>query len=123
MLKVRGTRSCRRAVRLLADPESDVVLQAVLLLDHLRDPRALEPLRAVLGHGDLNVAQAAILAIGRLGDGRSLPDLLPFLDADPWLQMAAVQALGDPRSRRALADPARMLRDPAVRALPARAPA
>jgi HEAT repeat protein len=121
MLKLRGARSFQLAVRLLADPEPDVVLQAVLLLDHLRDPRALEPLRAVLGHGDLNVAQAAILAIGRLGDGRSIPDLLPFLDADPWLQMAAVQALGDLRSRRAVADLARMLGDPVIGAIAAEA--
>jgi HEAT repeat protein len=121
MLKLRGARSFQLAVRLLADPEPDVVLQAVLLLDHLRDPRALEPLRAVLGHGDLNVAQAAILAIGRLGDGRSIPDLLPFLDADPWLQMAAVQALGDLRSRRAAAALARMLTDPVIGAIAAEA--
>ncbi len=121
MLKLRGARSFQLAVRLLADPEPDVVLQAVLLLDHLRDPRALEPLRAVLGHGDLNVAQAAILAIGRLGDGRSIPDLLPFLDADPWLQMAAVQALGDLRSRRAVPDLARMLGDPVIGAIAAEA--
>jgi HEAT repeat protein len=121
MLKLRGARSFQLAVRLLADPEPDVVLQAVLLLDHLRDPRAIEPLRAVLGHGDLNVAQAAILAIGRLGDGRSIPDLLPFLDADPWLQMAAVQALGDLRSRRAVADLARMLGDPVIGGLAAEA--
>ncbi len=121
MLKLRGARSFPLAVRLLADSEPDVVLQAVLLLDHLRDPRALEPLRAVLGHGDLNVAQAAILAIGRLGDGRSIPDLLPFLDADPWLQMAAVQALGDLRSRRAVAALARMLGDPVIGAIAAEA--
>ena len=121
MLKLRGARSFQLAVRLLADPEPDVVLQAVLLLDHLRDPRALEPLRAVLGHGDLNVAQAAILAIGRVGDGRSIPDLLPFLDADPWLQMAAVQALGDLRSRRAVPDLARMLGDPVIGAIAAEA--
>lgn len=121
MLKLRGARSFGLAVRLLADPEPDVVLQAVLLLDHLRDPRALEPLRAVLGHGDLNVAQAAILAIGRLGDGRSIPDLLPFLDADPWLQMAAVQALGDLRSRRAAAALAHMLGDPVIGAIAAEA--
>ncbi|HVR10857.1 MAG TPA: HEAT repeat domain-containing protein [Thermoanaerobaculia bacterium] len=121
MLKLRGARSFPLAVRLLADPEPDVVLQAVLLLDHLRDPRALEALRGVLAHPDLNVAQAAILAIGRLGDARSIPDLLPFLAADPWLQMAAVQALGDLRSRRAVADLARLLGDPVVGAIAAEA--
>jgi HEAT repeat protein len=121
MLKLRGARSVPLALRLLADPEPDVVLQAVLLLDHLRDPRALGGLRGLLAHPDLNVVQAAILAIGRLGDARSIPDLLPFLDGDPWLQIAAVQALGDLRSRRAVRDLARRLRDPVIGAIAAEA--
>lgn len=111
MLKLRGARSFPLALRLLADPDQDVALQAVLILDHLRDPRALEPLRAVLATADLNLVQAAILAIGRLGNARSVPDLLPFLEADPWLQMAAVQALGDLRSPRAVPALARLFAD------------
>src|SRR5262249_5586366 len=98
VFKLRGSRSFAVALRLLKDGDPDVVLQSVLILDHLRDPRALEPLRGALSHSDPNVVQAAILAIGRLGNARSIPDLLPFLDADPWLQTAAVQALGDLRS-------------------------
>jgi HEAT repeat protein len=98
VFKLRGGRSFSVALRLLKDSDSDVVLQAVLILDHVRDPRALEPLRGALIHPDPNVIQAAILAIGRLGNARSIPDLLPFLSADPWLQMASVQALGDLRS-------------------------
>ncbi|MGH9363513.1 MAG: HEAT repeat domain-containing protein, partial [Thermoanaerobaculia bacterium] len=97
IFKLRGGRSFPLAVRLLKDPETDVVLQAVLILGHLRDPRALAPLRAVLEHPDANVVQMAIVAIGKLGDARSVPDLLPFLAADAWLQLAAVQALGDLR--------------------------
>ena len=102
MLKLRGARSFAVALRLLNDADEDVALQAILILDHLRDPRALEPLRAILASPDLNLAQAAIVAIGKLGNARSVPDLLPFLDGDPWLQMAAVQALGDLRSARAV---------------------
>ncbi|MGE5234670.1 MAG: HEAT repeat domain-containing protein [Acidobacteriota bacterium] len=111
MLKLRGPRSFPLALRLLADADQDVVLQAVLILDHLRDPRALEPLRGVLAATDLNIVQAAILAIGRLGNARSVPYLLPFLDSDPWLQMAAVQALGDLRSPRAVPALARLFPD------------
>jgi len=111
MLKLRGPRSFPLALRLLADADEDVVLQAVLILDHLRDPRALEPLRGVLASTDLNIVQAAIVAIGRLGNARSVPYLLPFLDGDPWLQMAAVQALGDLRSPRAVPALARLFSD------------
>ncbi len=98
MLKMRGNRGFSLATKLLADEDGDIVLQAVLTLKALRDPRALEPLRAALHHQDPNVVQEAIVAIGELGDARAIPDLLGFLEADPWLQMAAVQALGYLRS-------------------------
>ena len=111
ILKLRGARSFSLAVDLLREKDTDLVLQAVLLLDHIRDPRGLEPLRGVLGHPDGNVAQAAIVAIGHLGDARTLPDLLPFLEADIWLRMAAVQALGDLRSAQAVRPLAGLLTD------------
>ena len=98
ILKLRGARSFQLVIDLLADDDPDVVLQAVLILDHLKDPRAFEPLRAALKHADPNVAQEAIVAVGRLGDARAIADLLPFLESDTWLRMAAVQALGDIRS-------------------------
>jgi HEAT repeat protein len=111
ILKLRGARSFGLAVDLLQDEDPDLVLQAVLLLDHLRDPRGMEPLRGALGHADSNVAQAAIVAIGHLGDARAITDLLPFLEADIWLRMAAVQALGDLRSPQAVRPLARLLTD------------
>jgi HEAT repeat protein len=111
ILRLRGGRSLPLVVGLLRDPEPDVVLQAVLILDRLHDPRALEPLHGVLAHPDPNVQQEAILAIGRLGDARSVPYLLPFLDAEPWVQMAATQALGDLRSTEAVLPLAARLRD------------
>ena len=40
MLKLRGAHSFPLAMRLLNDPDEDVALQAVLILDHLRDARA-----------------------------------------------------------------------------------
>lgn len=103
ILRLRGARSYPLAVELLGDDDPDVVLQAVTLLEHLKDPRAFEPLRRVLAHPDPNVAQAAILAVGELGDARAIAELLPFLERDNWLRMAAVQALGDLRAPAAAA--------------------
>jgi HEAT repeat protein len=111
MLKMRGPRALGLAVRLLRDPDPDVVLQSVLALGHVRDLRALEPLRAALNHEDMNVMQAAIEAVGKLGDARAIPDLLPFLEADEWLQLATIQALGDLRSPAAVPPLARLLTD------------
>ncbi len=121
IFKLRGNRSFPLVIRLLKDAEPDVVLQAVLILDHLRDPRALGPLRAVLDYPDANVVQAAIVAIGKLGDARSVPDLLRFLEADAWLQMAAVQALGDLRSPSAVGPLAALLPDLMVGSMAAEA--
>ncbi len=90
MLKMRGNRGFSLTLMLLKDDDPDVVLQAVIVLNHLRDPRALEPLRSALHHPDPNVVQEAIVAIGQIGDARAIPDLIGFLDADSWLQMAAV---------------------------------
>ncbi|HEY4564392.1 MAG TPA: HEAT repeat domain-containing protein, partial [Thermoanaerobaculia bacterium] len=121
ILKLRGGRSLPLVIRLLQDPDPDVALQAVLILDRLRDPRALEPLHAVLGHADPNVQQEAIVAIGHLGDARSIRYLLPFLTSDLWVQMAAVQALGDLRSPEAVPHLADRLTDPLVGSLAAEA--
>jgi len=98
MLKMRGHRGFSLTLQLLKDEDPDIVLQAVVVLKHLRDPRALEPLRVTLHHEDPNVVQEAIVSIGQLGDARAIPDLLPFLGGDPWVQMASVEALGNLRS-------------------------
>lgn len=111
ILKKKGGQSLPLAIELLKDTDPDVSLQAILILDHIGDPRALEPLRHVLRHPDPNVVQAAMVAIGHLGDHRVIPDLLPFLSEDLWLQMAAVQALGDLRSPEAIPPVAELLGD------------
>ncbi len=116
---LRGSRSLPAVLPLLGDADRDVQLQAVLILDRLRDPRALEALHGVLAHSDVNVVQEAILAIGRLGDGRSVQRLLPFLQGELWVQMAALQALGDLRSPEGVPPLAALLGDPLLGALAA----
>lgn len=118
---LRGSRCLPAVLPLLADPEPDIVLQAVLILSRLHDPEALEALYGALSHSDLNVVQETILAIGRLGDWRSVGRLLPFLEGDPWVQMAALQALGDLRAPDGVAPLARKLQDPMMGPLAAEA--
>lgn len=112
MLKLQGIHSFSVAMQLADDPDEDVVLQALLLLDHIRDPRALATFQRLMHHENPNVAQAAIVGAGRLGDSRIIPDLLVFLQKDMWLQMAAVQALGDLRSSAAIPALKKLLPDP-----------
>jgi HEAT repeat protein len=111
MLKLCGRAVVPLAIELLSDRDADVVLQAVLVLDHARDPRALEPLRGALGHANLNVVQAAIVAIGHVGTRAVVDDLVPFLGREPWVQMAAIEALGDLRAPEAVAPLAALLED------------
>lgn len=112
ILRLRGSKSFPVVVSLLSDADPDVVLQAVLILARMRDPRALEPLHEILRHPDPNVVQEAVVAIGQLGDSRSVPHLRPFLEDDPWVELAAIQALGDLRAREAVPALAAKLNDP-----------
>lgn len=99
MLKMRGQKALPLAVSLLKDSDPDIVLQAILILDSMRSPLALEPLRFILHTtDDLNIMQAAIVGIGHIGDERVIPDLERYLDSNPWLQLAAISAMGEIRS-------------------------
>lgn len=104
MLKLRRQRSFRLATLLLEDRDPDVVLQAVQVLSHLGDRSSLDPLVKALKHRDANVAQEAIVALGNLRDVRALPELLPFLAEDSWLQLAAIEAVGKLGSTEAVED-------------------
>lgn len=112
MLKLRGRRSFATAIALLADRDFDVVLQAVLLLDAIGDPRAWPHLRPLLRREDENVVQAVITAAGRLGSRSAAADVIPFLSGETWVQMAAIAALGQLRSHDAVQPLAAMLSDP-----------
>jgi HEAT repeat protein len=112
MLKHCGPRSVALARLLIHDRDKDVVLQAIRLLQHFRDAGAIEPLRQLLGHPDPNVVQAAIIALGRVGHAGVAADLLPFLNRELWLQVAAVEALGELRSQVAVESLARLLAEP-----------
>lgn len=112
ILKLRRKRSFNLACYLLEDGDPEVVLQAVLILSHLRDRDALEPLLKVLDHADPNVVQEAIVALGRLGDVRALSRIRPFLRGEPWLQAAAVEAMGRLGSSKVVPDLAELLEDP-----------
>lgn len=58
-----------------------------------------------LGSEDLEIRKAAVVALGRIGDARSVPALTEVLDEDPELVIPAADALakiGDPRAFEAL---------------------
>src|SRR5204863_148394 len=101
---------------------AEVAMFAVQILARIKDPASAQALLPLLEHADSNIAQAAIEALGALKAREAVPGLIRLLDADLWLQFAAVAALGeigDPRAVQPLLDaiPNEMLSEPAVEAL------
>ena len=112
ILKLRRQRSLNLACYLLDDEDPDVVLQAVLVLQHLRDRKAVDSLIRVLDHRDPNVVQESIVALGKIGDSRATPYVRPFLTGEPWLQVAAIEAMGRLGTEEVVPDLRSLLPDP-----------
>ena len=100
----------------------EVAMFAVQILSRIKDPSTVQALLPLLEHGDSNIAQAAVEGLGGLKARDAVPGLLRLLDADLWVQFAAVAALGEIGDERAVtplldAIPNDMLSEPAVEAL------
>ncbi len=113
MVKLRGSDGEALAVELLSDSDPDVVLAALEILEHREHnkTRALEPLRRLLRHTNVNVVQSEVVSLGRLGDASVVEDVLPLLDNDLWVRAAVIKALGDLRAKKAVPTLARLLDD------------
>lgn len=112
MLKLRRRRSLELALVLLEDEDSDVVQQAIQVLGHLRERKAFDPLLGMLDHDDPNVVQEAILALGTLGDVRAVQAILAHLQGVPWVQAAALEAVGRLGGAREAREVEKLLTDP-----------
>jgi HEAT repeat protein len=80
---------------MLARPEVDVIMFALQMLSRIGDPLAVHGVVPLVRHSDPNVAQCAIEALGQLRHKEAVPTLLQLLEADLWLQLAAIDALGE----------------------------
>jgi twitching motility protein PilT len=111
-------------IQLLRDDDWWIRISAADTLGRLKDPRAVEPLVAVLGDADVKLA--AIEALGRIADPRALPALGRLLaDNGPDVRIEVMQALKHfkhPQVRNAIIgvaqkDPHRSVRTHAVEIL------
>jgi len=121
-LERQGPYAVPHLVALSRGENAEVAMFAVQILSRIKDPSSAQALLPLLEHSDSNISQAAIEALGALKAREAVPGLIRLLDADLWLQFAAVAALGeigDPRAVQALLDaiPNEMLSEPAVEAL------
>jgi HEAT repeat protein len=109
-----GSHGISALIGALRSHEADVVLYAATALGEARDAAAVPHLIRLLQHPDLNVAQAAIDALGTLRAQAAAAPIEAVLEADPWLRFAAAHALGEighPGSVHALM---RVAGDPAI---------
>jgi HEAT repeat protein len=90
-----GNRNLSAMITALRSSDDDVVMYAATALGEARDPAAVPHLIRLLGHADLNVAQAAIDALGKLRAQSAASPIEAMLEADPWLRFAAAHALGE----------------------------
>ncbi|MGH7701556.1 MAG: HEAT repeat domain-containing protein, partial [Gemmatimonadales bacterium] len=107
---------------MLRQANSEVVMFATEILAEIQSPDSAPALLPLLQHSDPNVVQVVIDALGRLHAVQAVAPLLGFLNADLWLQLAAVQSLGeigDPKAEPALLAlvPASEVAAPALEAL------
>jgi HEAT repeat protein len=109
-LSVRGPGSRSTLYLLLAaalsDPDPLVVVGAAWFLAERRVAAAVPALAALAGtHDDLRCREAAVAALGAIGDNRGLPAVIDALDDKPTVRRRATVALAgfdDPRAEPAL---------------------
>ncbi len=82
-------------VKLLSSQDGELVMFALQILARIGDAAAAAGILPLLNHADPNVAQAAVEALGRLRATGAVPALLEQLHGNLWLQLAAVNALGE----------------------------
>jgi len=107
---------------MLGDPDPELVMFALQSLARVGYAPAGRSILPLLHHGDPNVAQAAIEAVGQLRVREAVPALLQLVDGELWLQLAAINALGAIGAPEAVGPlmalvPDSVLAEPAVQAL------
>ena len=104
----RGTRAALSTVirQALEDPDPLVVVNAAWFAGERRDAEAVGALGLIVrGHADARCREAAVAALGAIGDPAGLPAVLLALDDKPTVRRRATVALAgfdDPRVEGAL---------------------
>ncbi len=101
-LEKQGANAVPHLVELSRSPNVEVAMFAVQVLARIPDASSADALLPLIEHADTNVAQAAVEALGNMRSRQAVPGLIRLLRADLWLQFAAVAALGEIGDERAV---------------------
>jgi HEAT repeat protein len=93
-LECQGPYALPHLQAMLSLADDDVVMFALQILARIGDPAAAPAVLPLIHHPQLNIAQSAIEALGRLRSREAVPELLALLRGELWLQLAAIDALG-----------------------------
>jgi HEAT repeat protein len=88
-----GAASLPRLCELLVDENEEVRNFATVMIGEIGDCAAVTPLIAALDDPDVNVRCGAAEALGRIGDQRAIPHLLPMYRRHSWEKFCAARAL------------------------------
>ncbi|HEU5169655.1 MAG TPA: HEAT repeat domain-containing protein [Gemmatimonadales bacterium] len=94
-LERQGPYAVPHLAELLQSPDAELVMFALQILARIGDPVSTARVLPLVAHHDPNVAQAAVETLGRMRVREALPALLELLSGNLWLQLAAVNALGE----------------------------
>ena len=90
-----GRRAFFSLTALLRDEDPEVRLFSVNVLCEIRDRDSLPLLAASVKDPDMNVRTASAEALGRIGDPAALGVLQEVLEDEPWVALAAINAIGE----------------------------
>ena len=102
--------------------DAELAMFTLQVLTRIGDPSSGAAVLPFVRHENQNVAQAAIEALGAFRAAEAVPDLLALMAGNLWLQLAAVNALGEIGDARAAGPllalvPDSLLAIPAIQAL------
>ncbi len=121
-LERQGPYAMEAVERAVSAPDPDLAMFACQVLGSIGGSSSGAPLLSALGRSEVNVIQAAAEALGRLRWRQAVPTLVGLLEKEPWLQLAAADALGaigDPQAAEPLLTlvPDTLVAEPALEAL------
>jgi len=97
-----GPRAFPSLSALQKDDDPEVRLFSVNVFCEIRDAKTLPFLFASIKDPDMNVRAASAEALGRIGDPQTLDMLQEALRDDPWVAIAAINAIGEIGGEQAL---------------------
>jgi len=78
---------------LTRNPDEHVRIFCVDILGAIASPDSVDVLCECLQDANPNVRNAALIALGRIGDAMALPAMLPLMDDQEWIRFTLIEAL------------------------------